>query len=126
MRPAPGCACSRTHACSWPEAEARREVGSQAAVAPLIAHLDDADAKMRKAVVDGLAQGLEAIDRRLLSRDLSRHGLFLDPRKPIGEAFVQKAAVKLKLTPEEVRARYEAMAGQFHLRLEWRAGDKKS
>ena len=71
---------------------------------------------------------MEAVERRLLSCNLGKSvwlgsSAFLDPHEPIGEAFVQKAAAKLKLTPEEVRARYEALAGRFHLRLKWRAGE---
>ena len=62
-------------------------------------------------------------DRRLLSSDLYGVPPFLDPHEPIGEALVQRAVAKLRLTPEEVRARYEALAERFHLRLEWRPGE---
>jgi hypothetical protein len=40
--------------------------------------------------------------------------------EPIRNDFAQEAASRLKLTMEEVRARYEALADRFHLNLEWR------
>jgi hypothetical protein len=37
----------------------------------------------------GLAQGLEEIDRKLLSRELDGFDPFLDPREPINDGFAE-------------------------------------
>lgn len=103
-------------------ASALGNIESEAAVASLIARLQDAEAQVRSTAAHGLAQGLERIDRMLLSRHLDGVVSFLDPCEPIGEAFAQKAASKLALTIEDVRARYEALADRFLLRLAWRSG----
>jgi HEAT repeat protein len=101
-------------------ARALGKIGSEAAVTPLIARLDHSDAAERQNAFGGLAQGLEALDRKLLSRDLDGYDPFLDPHDPISEKFARKAAKELGLPLEEVRARYEALAGCFGLRLSWR------
>lgn len=76
---------------------------------------------MRRAALGGLALRLEELDCRLLSRDLDGEQPFLDPREPISESQVQQAASILKLSVEEVRTRYAALAPRFHLQLAWRA-----
>jgi HEAT repeat protein/predicted phosphodiesterase len=101
-------------------ARALGEIKSKAAVAGLLARLEDGDADVRRAALGGLAQALEVVDRQLLSSDLDGIRPFVDPRQPIAEADARRAAERLKLAIEDVKARYEALAERFHLRLEWR------
>lgn len=85
--------------------------------------LNDEDSSIRRAGFAGLARirGDET-DKNLLSRDLEGLYSWLDPASPIDEAHVEKAAARLKLSEEEVRLRYEALAKEFHLRLAWQTG----
>jgi HEAT repeat protein len=101
-------------------AQALAENGSEAAVAPLIARLDDGDADVRKAALDAVSKRLDGVDRKLLTRDLDGLNPFLDPHDPILNQAAAAAASKLSLTMEETRERYEVLAEQFHLSLEWR------
>ena len=75
-------------------------------------------------MLEALSTGLEVADQKLLSRDLDGVIPFLDPREPISNLAVDRAASKLNLAPDEVRRRYEALADRFHLRLEWRENVK--
>ncbi len=109
-----------------PDALVRRTIvdalcstGVERAVEPLIAKLDDPDAHMRRAVVAAFARQMDNPDRRLLSRDLHGFPPGLDPREPVTVAIARQAAAKLKLSLDDVKARYEALEPQFHLRLEW-------
>ena len=102
-------------------AQALGAIKSETAVEPLIARLEDEDADVRQDALSGLAQGLEEIDCKLLSRDLDGIGPFLDPRKPINDAFAKRAASELELPVEDVQVRYEKLAARFGLRLAWRA-----
>jgi hypothetical protein len=104
-------------------AEALGAIKSETAVEPLIARLEDKDAGVRRDALGGLAQGLEEIDRNLLSHDLDGIDPFLDPREPINDAFAKRAASKLELTVEDVQVRYEKLAARFGLHLAWRADD---
>ena len=113
------------------DGEVKREVrkalgriGSEAAVGPLIDRLDDSDEDARRRMLEALSTGLEVADQKLLSRDLDGVIPFLDPREPISNLAVDRAASKLNLAPDEVRRRYEALADRFHLRLEWRENVK--
>ena len=96
-------------------------IGSDAAVAPLLTMLEDSRTDGRRAAVGGLAQGLEGVDRKLLSRDLDGLQPFLDPHRPIRKALAQRAASRLALPLGEVQARYEALSERFHLRLGWQS-----
>ena len=98
-------------------------IKSETGVAPLIARLEDEDANVRRAALGGLAQGLEEIDREMLSRDLDGIYPFLDPREPINDAFAKRAASELDLTVEDVQVRYEKLAERFGLHLAWRRAD---
>ena len=104
-------------------AEALGQIKSEKAVEPLIKRLEDEDADVRRYALSGLAQGLEKIDRKLLSRDLDGINPFLDPREPINDVFAKRAASKLELTFEDIQVRYETLASRFGLRLAWRADD---
>ena len=98
--------------------EALGRLGSQKAVEPLIARIDDPDERIRRAVVEALASNRSERDRILLSRDLDRVQPGIDPRVPIGDDRIANAARRLEITPEEVRAAYQALAADFHLTVE--------
>ena len=101
-------------------AEALGRIGSERAVELLIANLEDPDAYTRRLSLQALSQEIPEIDRLLLSRDLDGLNPFLDPHKEISTEFASKAAEEVRLTIEEVKAHYEALAERFPLKLEWR------
>ncbi len=101
-------------------ASALGKLGNVQAIAMLCERLDSDDAEVRQNALRGLAQSLEETDRKLLSHDLDALSPFLDPRETISEEFVHKTAMRLELTEEEVKSRYEVLAEQFGLRLAWR------
>ena len=92
--------------------------GGERAVEALTARLEDEDADVRRAALGSLARRLDDVDRRLLTRDLDGFDAFLDPREQFSRAQIDGAALKLNLSVDEVRTRYEALAGGFGLRLE--------
>ena len=104
-------------------ARALGAIKNEKAVDPLIERLEDEDADVRSAALSGLAQGLEKIDRKLLSHDLDGIYPFLDPREPINDTFANRAALEFELTIEDVQVRYENLAERFGLRLAWREDD---
>ncbi|MEH2023460.1 HEAT repeat domain-containing protein [Nostoc sp.] len=59
----------------------------------------------------------DKIDRKLLSRDVDALDPFLDPEKEIDEERVNYAAAELEISVEDVRIRYQTLAQQFGLRL---------
>ncbi|MEH2178616.1 hypothetical protein [Nostoc sp.] len=67
----------------------------------------------------------DQIDRKLLSMyvgalnlfDVDALNLFLDPQEEIDEERVNYAAAQLKISVEDVRMRYQTLAQQFGLRL---------
>ncbi|MBD2506861.1 HEAT repeat domain-containing protein [Nostoc muscorum FACHB-395] len=59
----------------------------------------------------------DKIDRKLLSRDVDALNPFLDPGEEIDEERVNYAAAQLEISVEEVRMRYQTLAQQFGLRL---------
>ncbi|MBC1222493.1 HEAT repeat domain-containing protein [Nostoc sp. UCD121] len=59
----------------------------------------------------------DKIDRELLSRDVDAFNPFLDPQEEINEERVNYAAAQLDISIEEVRMRYQKLAQQFGLRL---------
>jgi len=104
-------------------ARALGAINSEKAVEPLIECLEDEDVGVRRDALGGLAQGLEVIDHKLLSRDLDGINPFLDPREPINDAFAKKAASEFELTVEDVMIRYEKLAARFGLCLAWLEDD---
>jgi hypothetical protein len=58
-------------------------------------------------------------DKKLLSRDLDGIYPFLDPQKPITEAWLRAVARQLELPEDDIRQRYRALAQQFGLTLAW-------
>ncbi|NJR73535.1 MAG: HEAT repeat domain-containing protein [Scytonema sp. CRU_2_7] len=67
----------------------------------------------------------DKVDRKLLSRDIDAFDPFLDPQEEIDEERVRYAAERLKISVEEVRSRYQALAQQFPLKLNF-AGDSEN
>ncbi|MEH1929191.1 HEAT repeat domain-containing protein [Nostoc sp.] len=59
----------------------------------------------------------DKIDRQLLSRDVDAVNPFLDPEEEIDEERVNYAAAQLEISVEDVRRRYQILAQQFCLRL---------
>lgn len=97
-------------------------VGGEAALAALAGALSDPDRSVRRASLGGLAQSCrDEIDRRLLSREYA-DGPWLDPAAPITGEHVEDAARNLGISPDEVRRRYEGLAGRFGLKLAWQPG----
>ncbi len=89
----------------------------------LLAMHDDPNEEVRRITTGAFATMCsDEVDRRILSLEMDSHGPWLDPHAPIGDARVSLVARKLKLPPEDVRRRYEALAGRFPLRLAWRPG----
>jgi hypothetical protein len=74
---------------------------------------------VRDEAISLLARGVDKEMREVLSRDFSANSPWVDPREPVSQERVRMAAEALELSLEEVRARYEALAPRFKLRLEW-------
>jgi HEAT repeat protein len=103
-------------------AEALGKIKDSRAVEPLIAKLDDDDSNVRSQALGALAKICrDEVDQKLLSVFLTGDFAWHDPKEPISERQVAKAASELKLTPEEVRQRYEALARAFNLTLAWQS-----
>lgn len=85
-------------------------------------HLKHADNNTRKAALGGLTKGSQdEIGRRLLLRDFDdKWELWLDPKDQIPTSRIQRAARALKESPDFIRQRYEELAEQFGLSLEWK------
>ena len=89
------------------------------AVKPLMAKLDD-NLDIRSEALGALANICrDEIDQKLLSKEIDIDYPWLDPKESITEKRVAEAVSKLKLTQEEVRQRYEDLAREFNLKLEW-------
>jgi HEAT repeat protein len=91
------------------------------AVEPLIAKLDDEDKGVRQQALGALVKiTRDETDQKLLSEYFEVWSPWLDPKEPIAHARIAKAAETLKLPPEEIQRRYEELAQQFGLILEWK------
>lgn len=88
-------------------------------LAALYELLIDTSPHKRQVAVEGLVNRRDKTDKWLLSRDVDGSYPWLDPQEPITIARVAEAARKLKLTEEEVRTLYQALAADFLLRLDW-------
>jgi HEAT repeat protein len=96
------------------------------AVEPLIAKLDNLDKNVRLIALRALSRTCkDEVDRKLLSRDLDANEPFLDPQEEIDEERVRYAAEELEISVEEVRSRYQSLAQQFQLKLNF-ADDSKN
>jgi len=101
-------------------ARALGEIKDSRAIEPLIAKLDDDDFLVRSEALGALAKICrDEVEQKLLSKYYPY--FWLDPKKPITEERLTKAASKLKLTPDEVRQRYEDFARAFNLTLAWQS-----
>jgi HEAT repeat protein len=89
-------------------------------IAAIIRFLASDDVEVRQAAVRAYAQQKEHVDQRLLSRDLDASDPWIDPKKPVSVAQVTKAASQLDIPNEQVRSRFEAMAGELNLKLGWK------
>jgi len=97
------------------------EIKDVRAVEPLIAKLDDEDRGVRQQALRALAKiTRDENDQKLLSKYFDAEYSWLDPKEPIAHARIAKAAEKLKLPPEDIQHRYEDLAQQFGLILEWK------
>jgi len=96
-------------------------IGNKRALESLIAKLGDPHPFMRTNALQALSKDLENIDRILLTAHLTGVPPFVDPSKEISIEFATKAAEKEGIVIEEVKARYEALAEIFNLKLEWRS-----
>jgi HEAT repeat protein len=76
--------------------------------------------EVRRAAVRSYAQHKDILDQRLLSQDLDAFGPWLDSGEPITEARVIKASAVLNTTLEQVRSRYESIAADLSLKLNWK------
>lgn len=63
----------------------------------------------------------DKIDQKILSLDLDAQHPWMDPLEPIRLPRIQVAASELELPPDEVRQRYESLADEYGLILEWRS-----
>lgn len=93
--------------------------GSARVLAALREQLSSGDAWRRQAVVDALVGECSLTDRVLLSVACDGEPAWTDPLEPITVQRVELCASRLQISPEAVRARYEALAPEFGLRLAW-------
>ena len=98
-------------------ASALDQLGDASGSATLKRFLTDTSAVKRRGTVRELARNRNPIDRALLSRDIDGVNPWLDPQEPITQDRVIQCARKVKLTEEEVRSRYQALAPDFQLNL---------
>jgi HEAT repeat protein len=96
------------------------KLGGEKALAVVRELLNDSNSEMRRAALGALSQNRQdEIERRLVSRDLDAFPPFIDPQAPIAEAEVMRAAEILNHSCDEIRFRYQSLADQFGLKLEW-------
>jgi HEAT repeat protein len=95
-------------------------IGEPQGLAVLPAYLQDEDESLRRAALRALAARCpDKIDRKLLFADSKEYWSGnLDPQSPITTDQVSRMAETLKLSPEEIRQRYERLAAEFGLKLE--------
>jgi len=106
-------------------AKALEQLGDLRGLSRLRAWLTSNESGERRAAVYAFAVVRDETVGRLLSRDLNGFGPWLDPAEPITLQRVEQAAQRLEIDTNDVRARYEALASELPLVLEWRtsAGD---
>ncbi len=77
---------------------------------------------MRQAAVGTLSTAwkLDERDKHLVSQHVDGVEPWRDPHEPITEDVVSKCAAELASSPDEVRARYEALSKRFGFPLEWK------
>jgi hypothetical protein len=103
-------------------AKALARIGNRQAIDLLINTLSAPDRDTRIEALEALSLLCkDGIDRKLLSEEFDAVQPFWDPLIEIDAERIDKATRVLKLPTEEVRARYEAIARLFPLKLEWQA-----
>ncbi|MBK1679570.1 HEAT repeat domain-containing protein [Rhodocyclus tenuis] len=101
-------------------AVALHTLGEPKGIAALTRFVVSDDVEIRQTAVRAYAVQKEISDQRLLSRDLDATGPWLDTKEYVTDVRVAKAASRLRIPPEEVRSRYEAMADDLNLKLDWK------
>lgn len=97
------------------------EVREVRAIELLISKLGDEDKDVRQQALGALAKiTRDEIDQKLLSEYFNAQYVCLEPKEPIIHARIAEAARELKLPPEDIQRRYEDLAQQFGLILEWK------
>jgi HEAT repeat protein len=100
-------------------AETLGRIGSERAIESLRACLKDPDEALRQAALGVLAQTCEdEAERSLLSEGAFPAGPWLDPQSPITAERIAYAARRLRQPPEAIRARYQALAERFGLKVD--------
>ena len=82
-------------------------------------YLADSSGQRRRQAVRGLAHDLGNLEKALLSRDVDGMYPWLDPAQSITQSRVTECAIQLDLSEDDVRQRYQALAGTFQLSLDW-------
>ncbi|MEO5912812.1 MAG: HEAT repeat domain-containing protein [Luteolibacter sp.] len=95
-------------------------LGEPKGIAALTRFLASDDFEIRQAAVRAYAQQNGSDDKLLLSRDLDGSDPWLDPKETVSEVQADEAASRLAITPEQVRSRFEALAGELNLKLDWK------
>jgi hypothetical protein len=108
-------------------AEALGQVGGPAAVKCLQLALRDPDDSVRRASVLSLATlATRKIDIVLLSQDFDGTFPGFDPREVVSQSRVEEASRRLSWNPAKARKRYEDLALQYGLALEWQTGSSSA
>jgi len=94
--------------------------GEPKGVKALTRFLASDEVEIRQAAVCAYAQQKDPHDQRLLSRDLDAIGPWRDPQNTVSDDQVVEAASRLNISPEQVRSRFEVMAGELNLKLGWK------
>jgi len=97
-----------------------RDIGEPRGRAALVQAFNSEDESIRYSAVRAYAHYRDTLDGRLLSYDFGGVSHWLDPRVSITEAQIARASIEIGITPEQVRSRYEAMAADLSLKLNWR------
>jgi HEAT repeat protein len=97
-----------------------KALGDPEGGAALTRFLTADEAELRQAAVRIYARHKEFTDQLLLSHDLDASDPWLDPSKPVSDVQVAKAVSRLEISPEQVRSRFEIIAGELNLKLDWK------
>ncbi|MDI1446962.1 HEAT repeat domain-containing protein [Polyangium sp. 6x1] len=103
--------------------EVLERIGGEATEAMLMQCLDDPDPSIRRQALRALSSRIDRWERRILSEEFDGTDPFLDPRAPLDEAWLRKAASRMHVPVEEVRGRVEGIATRFGIPLGWRDRD---
>jgi len=101
--------------------EALGNIGDPRAVEPLLKRLDEENGEVREDALRVLANICEdETDRKLLTMHFDGKWPWLDPKYPIDEKRIAKAAKELKMSKDGVRRQYEKLAERYKLKMEWK------